>query len=78
MNRHKVELEIGLKLPSLFELYDIKVQETIVKYLKHMNAIERHAYTIGMSHLGSSFNILKSNGYNDWAATTKSSEVPAP
>ena len=25
------------------------------------------AYNIAFNHLGSSFNILKSNGYKDWA-----------
>lgn len=66
MNRQAFESEFGLKLPPSFELYDSKVQETIIRYLKHLDVIERQAYTIGMSHLGSSFNIVKSNGYNDW------------
>jgi hypothetical protein len=66
MNRPEIELEIGLELPSLFEKYDIEVQELVIKYLKHLNKIERQAYTIGKSHLGSSFNIVKSNGFVDW------------
>ena len=66
MNRPEIELEIGLELPSLFEKYDIEVQELVIKYLKHLNTNERQAYTIGKSHLGSSFNIVKSNGFVDW------------
>jgi hypothetical protein len=66
MNRQEIESEIGLELPSSFEKYDPKVQESIVKYLKYLDKIERQAYTIGKSHLGSSFNIIKSNGFIDW------------
>jgi hypothetical protein len=66
MNRLYIETEIGLELPSLFEKYEPIVQDNLIKYLKQLDTIERQAYTIGKSHLGSSFNVLKSNGYNDW------------
>ena len=36
-----------------------------------MNSIEKLAYKIGKEHLGSSFNILKSNGYNNWKKQIK-------
>ena len=71
MNRPEIELEIGLELPSLFEIYDVEVQESVIKYLKYLNKIERQAYTIGKSHLGSSFNIVKSNGFVDWKKNNK-------
>ena len=71
MNRPEIELEIGLELPSLFEKYDVEVQESVIKYLKYLNKIERQAYTIGKSHLGSSFNIVKSNGVVDWKKNNK-------
>ncbi len=66
MNRQEVELEIGLELPISFERYDLSTQESLIKYLKHLDIIEKKAYTIGKQHLGTSFNVLKSNGYNDW------------
>lgn len=66
MNRQEIETELGLELPMAFEKYDINIQESLIKYLKNLDAIERKAYTIGKEHLGSSFNVLKSNGYNDW------------
>jgi hypothetical protein len=66
MNRQEIELEIGLKLPDSFEKYDPTIQDSVVKYLKKLNKIEKQAYTIGKSHLGSSFNVLKSNGFADW------------
>ena len=71
MNRPEIELEIGLELPSLFEKYDVEVQESVIKYLKYLNKIERQAYTIGKAHLGSSFNIVKSNGFVDWKKNNK-------
>jgi hypothetical protein len=66
MNLQEIATEIGLELPNNFENYDTPTKESLIKYLKHLNPIERQAYTIGKQHLGSSFNVLKSNGYVDW------------
>lgn len=63
MNRKEIETEIGLELPNNFENYDEKTQQLIINYLKHLDTIERQAYTIGKKHLGSSFNVVKSNGF---------------
>jgi hypothetical protein len=71
MNRAELEAEIGIELPNNFETYDDSVKESVVKYLKQLNRIEKQAYTIGKSHLGTSFNVLKSNGYNDWLKKMK-------
>jgi hypothetical protein len=66
MNRQEIESELGLELPNNFENYDEKTQQLIVNYLKHLDTIERQAYTIGKTHLGSSFNVVKSNGFNSF------------
>lgn len=66
MNRQEIEADIGLELPNSFEKYDDTTKESLINYLKHLDVIERQAYTIGKAHLGSSFNVLKSNGYIDW------------
>jgi ABC-type Zn uptake system ZnuABC Zn-binding protein ZnuA len=66
MNRSQIENELGIQLPDKFEKYDEKIQQNIFAYLKQLDAIEKQAYKIAKSHLGSSFNIIKSNGYNDW------------
>jgi hypothetical protein len=63
MNREDIEFEIGLELPTNFENYDQTTKVQIIKYLKHLDTIERKAYTIGKTHLGSSFNVIKSNGF---------------
>lgn len=66
MNRQDIESEIGIELPDNFEKYDENTQHLIVNYLKHLDNIERKAYMIGKIHLGSSFNVVKSNGFIDW------------
>jgi len=71
MNRQEIESEIGLELPVTFEKYSPEVQELVINYLKCLDKIERQAYTIGKSHLGSSFNVLKSNGFVDWTKNNK-------
>jgi hypothetical protein len=71
MNRQEIELEIGLELPNTFEKYDISIQESIIKYLKQLSIIEKKAYSIGKEHLGTSFNVIKSNGYLNWQKNNK-------
>jgi len=71
MNRQQIEKEIGVELPDNFENYDLITQELITNYIKNLNPIEKQAYSIGKVHLGSSFNILKSNGYLNWKKNIK-------
>ena len=61
-----IETELGVELPLQFDNYDIITQQLVIKYIKQMNSIEKLAYKIGKEHLGSSFNILKSNGFINW------------
>lgn len=51
---------------SLFGKYDAQLQEKICEYLSQLNPIERKAYKIAKEHLGTSFNLVKSNGFCDW------------
>ena len=49
------------------EQIPIKTTEQLVEqYLQEMNNLEKQAYDIARSHLGTSFNILKSNGFIQW------------
>ena len=57
MNQQDIETQLGLELPNNFENYDLITQNLIINYLKHLDTIEKQAYTIGKAHLGSSFNI---------------------
>ena len=71
MNRQDIETELGLELPNNFENYDIDTQSSIIEYITHLSDLEKKAYKIAHNHLGSSFNVFKSNGYNDWLKTKK-------
>jgi hypothetical protein len=66
-----LELELGIQLPDQFNNYDETMQDSVIKYLKQLDPIEKKAYTIGKSHLGSSFNVVKSNGYINWKKNNK-------
>jgi len=55
-----------LSIPeSVFKL-SLENQEKIYNYLIQMNEHQKKAYLIAKDHLGTSFNILKSNGYSEW------------
>lgn len=56
----------GCELPNNFHDLDYLIQFNITDYLDQLNPIEVRAYGIAKSHLGTSFNIIRSNGYNDW------------
>jgi hypothetical protein len=71
MDRQTIESEIGIELPNNFEKYDENTQHLIINYLKQLDKIERQAYLIGKNHLGSSFNVVKSNGFIDWKKNNK-------
>jgi len=58
--------ELDVELPNNFYNYDQETQELIVKYIHQLDRIEKMAYTIGKQHLGTSFNVVKSNGFIDW------------
>jgi hypothetical protein len=53
-------------LPKNFNTMDEATQKLVVAYLQQLTPIERLAYKIGIEHLGTSFNLLKSNGYISW------------
>lgn len=66
MDRTVLQNELALELPNNFENYDATTQELIVQYLRQLNIIEKKAYSIGKQHLGSSFNLVRSNGFINW------------
>jgi hypothetical protein len=53
-------------LPANFEKYPKDIQTLIMEYLENLSIIEKKAYKIAQNHLGTSFNVVKSNGFNDW------------
>lgn len=57
---------LDVEIPETVLLYTIEVQKDIFDYIQQMNDENKKAYLIAKAHLGSSFNILKSNGYKEW------------
>ena len=57
---------LDVEIPETVLLYTIEVQQDIFDYIQQMNDESKKAYLIAKAHLGSSFNILKSNGYKEW------------
>jgi hypothetical protein len=58
--------ELNIDIPPLVRRETLKTQHEIYEYLKQMDKREIIAYNIAMNHLGTSFNILKSNGFKEW------------
>jgi hypothetical protein len=58
--------EIGMDIPDIVFSYGEDVKENVLQYLKNLGEKERIAYKIAYSHLGTSFNIIRSTGYVEW------------
>uniref|UniRef100_A0A6C0LP95 Uncharacterized protein n=1 Tax=viral metagenome TaxID=1070528 RepID=A0A6C0LP95_9ZZZZ len=58
--------ELDLPIPENLYVYNTNEQSLVFNYLKQMSAVDKQAYLIAIDHLGSSFNIIKSNGYQEW------------
>jgi len=57
---------LDVEIPEIVLLYPIEVQQDIFDYMSQMMDESKKGYLIAKAHLGSSFNILKSNGYKEW------------
>ena len=58
------------KYPDDFNTLSKNLQDEITDYLNSMDERQLKAYLIAKEHLGSSFNIFKSNGYKEWKSKT--------
>lgn len=61
-----------LPLPAIINEYPPEIQEQIHNYLQEMDVYQRKAYLIAIDHLGSTFDILRSNGFSEWRESRKS------
>ena len=57
---------LNMKIANLLKIYPIEKQREIFKYLSEMDEHHRKAYDIAYNHLGTSFNIARSNGFKEW------------
>lgn len=63
---------LNMKISELVKRYPIEQQREIFEYLNEMDEHHRKAYDIAFTHLGTSFNIARSNGFKEWLAEKKS------
>ena len=57
---------LGLTIPDIVKTYPFDVQREIFEYLSEMHEKERIGYKIAFDHLGTSFDICRSNGFITW------------
>jgi hypothetical protein len=57
---------LNIPLPEVVKQYQLEKQEEIYDYLSQMDEHHKRAYLIAFNHLGTSFNICKSNGFKEW------------
>lgn len=67
MTEEKVNFNsLQLPIPEIVYSYSYEQQKEIFEYLKEMDQLHIKSYLIAKDHLGSSFNIYKSNGFKEW------------
>lgn len=71
MNQSLIQIA-DLSLPDNFESLEPDLKANLLQYLNQLDPIERKAYKIAKEHLGSSFNVVKSNGFCDWLRELRS------
>lgn len=57
---------LDLDIPEIVYTYSHDIQKEIFEYLSQMDSMHIKSYLIAKDHLGSSFNIYKSNGFKEW------------
>jgi len=50
---------------------NLELEKEINEYLNQLDFKEKIAYKIAMEHLGTSFNIVRSNGFSEWKKNKK-------
>jgi hypothetical protein len=57
---------LNIIIPEIVKIYSVEKQREIFDYLSHLDEQNIKAYNIALNHLGSSFDILRSNGFKEW------------
>jgi hypothetical protein len=64
---NKIDLHsLNIQIPNHVFNYTLEIQEEISHYLSNLDEQHKIAYNIALEHLGSSFDIYRSNGFKDW------------
>jgi hypothetical protein len=62
---------LDIRVSDNVKKYPYDKQKEIFEYLSEMDEIHKKAYSIAFDHLGSSFDVLRSNGYKEWKNSKK-------
>ena len=62
---------LKIRVSDNVKKYPYEKQKEIFEYLSEMDEIHKKAYSIAFDHLGSSFDVLRSNGYKEWKILKK-------
>jgi hypothetical protein len=62
---------LNIKVPNSVKSYPIEKQKDIFDYLQQLDEHNQKAYLIALDHLGSSFDIYRSNGFKEWKQSKK-------
>jgi len=57
---------LDLPIPNVVGSYTLEKQREIFEYLSEMHEKEKIGYKIAFNHLGTSFDICRSNGFINW------------
>ena len=57
---------LNLSIPEIVYSYSYDQQKEVFEYLSQLDKTHIKSYLIAKDHLGSSFNIYKSNGFKEW------------
>lgn len=63
---------VNIPVPELVKTYSLEKQREIFNYLNELDEINKKGYCIAFEHLGSSFDIYRSNGFKQWQILQKS------
>jgi hypothetical protein len=62
---------LNIRISDNVKKYSYDKQKEIFEYLSEMDEMHKKAYSIAFDHLGSSFDVLRSNGYKEWKNSKK-------
>ena len=62
---------LNLPISDNVQKYSQEKQKEIYYYLSEMDEIHKKAYIIAFNHLGSSFDVCRSNGFKEWKNSKK-------
>ncbi len=63
---------LNIKIPESVKNGSPEKQQEVLEYLREMDDIHKKAYEIAFNHLESSFDILRSNGFQEWQKSKSS------